>query len=96
MRPNAMASAWPAAIAASAVSPVKPPAEISTPAPDRPEQHHCGRHVLVVDLGAAGAARARLDEVQIGKAKRIERLDGVGVERHRVRLAAAIGDAVGR
>jgi hypothetical protein len=31
IRPNAMASAWPAAIAASAVSPVKPPAEIKTP-----------------------------------------------------------------
>jgi len=31
MRPNAIASAWPSLIAASAVSPVKPPAVISTP-----------------------------------------------------------------
>jgi hypothetical protein len=31
IRPNAIASAWPSAIAALAVSPVKPPAVISTP-----------------------------------------------------------------
>ena len=31
MRPKAMASAWPRAIAASAASPVNPPAEIKTP-----------------------------------------------------------------
>src|SRR6185312_7293766 len=40
--------------------------------PDRAEQHHRRRHVLVVDLGAAGAGRAWLDEVQIGKAERVE------------------------
>ncbi len=34
--------------------------------------------------------------MQIGQPKRIERGDGVGVERHRVGFAAIIGDAVGR
>src|ERR1700716_3313965 len=43
-------------------------------APDRPEQHHRRRHVLVIDLGAASAARTRLDEMQIGKAKRVSDL----------------------
>ena len=50
----------------------------------------------MVDFGAAGAGGARLDEMQISEAKRVELLDRVGVERHRVRLAAAIGDAIGR
>ena len=41
-------------------------------APQRAEQLHCRGHVLVVDLGAAGAAASRLDEVQIGKTERIQ------------------------
>jgi hypothetical protein len=44
----------------------------------------------------AGAGGARLDEMQIRQPKRVELLDRVRVERHRVRLAAAIGDAIGR
>jgi len=50
----------------------------------------------MVDLGAAGTARSRLDEVQIGKAEPIERLDDMGIERHRIGFAAAIGHTVGR
>jgi hypothetical protein len=50
----------------------------------------------MVDLGAAGAAGARLDEVQIGEPERIERLHDMGVERHRIGFTAAIGDAVWR
>ena len=64
--------------------------------PDRTKQHHRRRHVLMVDLGAAGAGGARLDEMQIRQAKRVELFDRVGIERHRVRLAAAIGDAIRR
>ena len=50
----------------------------------------------MVDLGAPGPARARLDEMQVSEPKRVERLDRMAVERHRLRLAGAVGDAVGR
>jgi hypothetical protein len=74
MRPNAIASACPASIAASALSPVKPPTEIRTPFqfPDGAEQHHRRRHILVIDLGTPGSARSRLDEMQVGKAEPVE------------------------
>src|SRR3954468_8376782 len=96
MRPNAIASAWPAAIAASAVSPVKPPAVINTPRQIGRNSTIAEGYVLMVDLGAAGAARSRLDEMQVGKAERIERFNHVPVERPRVGFAAVVGDAIGR
>src|ERR1700730_18299865 len=101
MRPNAMASAWPCAIAASAVSPVKPPAEIKTP-------RQSGRNSTIADgtfwqftsarpaARAARPSRARLDETQIGKPQRIERLDHKRVKRQWIGLAAAVGNPIGR
>ena len=83
MRPNAMASAWPSrdrrlrGLAGEAAG------GDQHAVPDRAEQHHRRRHVLMVDLGTAGAAGARLDEMQIGEAERIERL-----RRHGCRAAS--------
>jgi len=96
MRPNAMASTWPSAIAGLCALAGEAAGRDQDAFPDRAEQHHRRRHVLVIDLGAAGAARARLDEMQIGKPQRIERLDRIRIERHRLDLAGAVGDAIGR
>ena len=96
MRPKATASACPSAIAGLRDFAGKAAGRDQHALPDRTTQHHRRRHVLPVDLGTARAARARLDEVQIGEAKRIERLHDMRIERHRLRLAAVIGDAIRR
>jgi hypothetical protein len=49
-----------------------------------------------VGPGAAGAAGARLDEMQIGEPKPVERFDHMAIERHGVRLAGIIGNAIRR
>ena len=61
----------------------------------RAEQHHRRGHILMVDFGAASAARARLDQMQISQAEQIERAHDMPVKRHRVGLAAVIGDPIG-
>ncbi len=58
MRPNAMASAWPSADRRIRGLAGKAAGGDQHALPDRAEQHHRRRHVLMVDLGAAGAARS--------------------------------------
>ncbi len=50
----------------------------------------------MVDLGAPGTAAAGFDEMQIGETEPVQRADRMVVERHRIRLAATVGDPVGR
>ena len=50
----------------------------------------------MVDFGAPRPARSRLDEMKVRKAELVERLDDVSIKRHRIDLAAAVGNAVWR
>ncbi len=95
-RPKAMASAWPAARAASAVSGLKLPAAIKVPDQAGAKGSAADGTFLRVDFGLACAAGARLNQVQIGKMQSVELANDMAVEAQRIVLAAVVGDAEGR